>query len=218
MKVFRFLMSLIKLILCRLSNRFSVDRGNNVTIDANLAFCKIKVKGRNNKILITSQDSEVKIKKLTINIEGNDNFIKIENPRVISSLVINVKDLKNSIIIKKDTGISASRVVCCGNGKTVSIGEGVMIADYCEIWNCDTHSILDKNTKERLNPSGNIEIGDKVWLGRSVSVYKNAIISKGSVIGAGSHVFKGIYDEHCIYAGTPAVKIKDNIEWVIERI
>ncbi|MEZ8474716.1 hypothetical protein AB6C60_12550 [Vibrio cyclitrophicus] len=218
MKFFKFLMSVTKYSLLRLSNKFSIENGNEVKVKANLAFCKIKVKGKNNKVFIISKDDEIKIKKLNINIEGNGNIVIIENPRVISSVVIVVKDFNNKVVIKNEAGISTSRIVCCGHRKTVSIGEASMIADYCEIWNCDTHSIVDKNTKERINPSGNIEIGDRVWLGRSVSIHKNAIICQGSVIGAGSHVFKGTYDEQCIYAGIPAVKIKNNIEWIIERI
>lgn len=197
-----------------LLNRVSCDKKNSVTISGDIRFSKVRIEGSGNSLDITGG----KVRNLSVDISGDNNRVKIAMPRDIRNLRIIVKDYDNLVDIGKHSGIANSRIVCCGSGKRIRILPEVMIADNCEIWNCDTHSILSKDTGRRLNPAGNIDIGSHVWLGRGVSVFKDVTIGDGCIAGACSMLFKGNYDSNAVYVGSPALLVRDNIEWCIERL
>ncbi len=88
-----------------------------------------------------------------------------------------------------------------------------MFSARIEIRTSDGHSILDKSTNKRINRPGNVHIDDHVWLGKEVIVSKGVYIVKNCVVGAKSFVGKSLNDSNCIYAGCPARKVKDNIDW-----
>ncbi|MBQ8668401.1 acyltransferase, partial [bacterium] len=51
------------------------------------------------------------------------------------------------------------------------------------------------------------------WVGMRVMILKGAVIPKGSVVGAMSMVNKKFEEENILIAGTPAEKIRSDIEW-----
>lgn len=56
-----------------------------------------------------------------------------------------------------------------------------------DIWmrTSDPHLIYDVNTKERINYSKSIFVGDHVWLGQRCMILKGSQIGSGSVVGGG---------------------------------
>ena len=54
----------------------------------------------------------------------------------------------------------------------------------------------------------NVEIGKNCWIGMNCIILKNVIIGDNTVIGAGSVVISNC-DPNSVYAGNPAIKIKD---------
>lgn len=55
--------------------------------------------------------------------------------------------------------------------------------------------------------TGNIEVGDGVWIGANSTILPGIVIGEGSVIGAGSVVTKDV-DPDVVVAGNPARVIK----------
>lgn len=117
-----------------------------------------------------------------------------------------------------------------GTNGTVSIGKGgyitanttfiimhkLTIGDNCAIsWDCqfldeDFHEILYDGKK---NGEKSIVIGDNVWIGCGVKIYKGTIIPNNCVIASNS-IVKGVFkDEKTLIGGNPAKIIKDNVEW-----
>ncbi|MBX2932022.1 MAG: acyltransferase [Chitinophagaceae bacterium] len=117
-----------------------------------------------------------------------------------------------------------------GKNATVSIGDGgyincnssviimhkLSIGDNCAIsWNCqfldeDFH-VIDYEGKK--NTPNSIEIGNHVWIGCGVKVYKGTKIPDGCVIASDS-VVKGIFDkQNCLIGGNPAKILQENIQW-----
>lgn len=93
--------------------------------------------------------------------------------------------------------------------ESISIGNDVMIGEYCSIRDNDHcfHS-RKKAFRDQGFSTAKVIIGDNVWLGRSVTISKGVTISKNVVVGANSVVTKSIIDPG-VYAGVPARKIKD---------
>lgn len=118
--------------------------------------------------------------------------------------------------------ISRDANVTIGNGgyincnSTVIITNKLTIGDNCAIsWNCqfldeDFHTIDYEGKK--VTPKS-IEIGNHVWIGCGVKVYKGTKIPDGCVIASDS-VIKGVFEkENCLIGGNPAKILKENIQW-----
>jgi len=81
----------------------------------------------------------------------------------------------------------------------------------------DSHSIIDNETKKRINMAQNIEVGNHVWIGARSIILKGVSIGNNSIIGTNSIVTKNI-PSHSVAAGIPAKVVKNNIDWVRTRI
>jgi acetyltransferase-like isoleucine patch superfamily enzyme len=117
-----------------------------------------------------------------------------------------------------------------GENAVVSIGKGgytncntnfiimhnLTIGDYCVIsWDCqfldeDFHEI---NYAGKREVASSITIGDNVWVGCGVKIYKGTVIPNNCVIASNS-IVKGIFDtENSLIGGYPAKIIKENVDW-----
>ena len=81
------------------------------------------------------------------------------------------------------------------------------------IYNTDAHAILDYSTNNLVNYVNDIKISDHCWIGKEVNILKNTYIPKDCIIGANSVVCGKLKKEHAIYAGNPAVLVKENRTW-----
>lgn len=92
-----------------------------------------------------------------------------------------------------------------------------MFSYEVEVRTGDSHSIIDKHTKKRLNYAKNIEIGNHVWVGAHTKILKGVIIGDNSIVGLGSIVTKSV-GSSVIVAGMPAKTVREDISWLRERI
>ena len=94
----------------------------------------------------------------------------------------------------------------------------LVIGDRCAIsWNCqfldDDFHQLNYEGKSEKGGRNDIIIGDHVWIGSNVCVYKGSIIPGGCVVAANSVVRDSFDEENVLLAGNPARIIKRNISW-----
>ena len=81
----------------------------------------------------------------------------------------------------------------------------------------DMHSVLDAATGDRLNPPGDIEIGDHVWLGYGVYVMKGTHIGAHCVVGTGSIVTHDLPPQS-LAVGVPARVVRSGVTWDRRRL
>ena len=113
-----------------------------------------------------------------------------------------------SITIGKDGYVSPNTTFIIMH--QLVIGEKCYIAWDCQFLDEDFHEIKYQGKKETDN---SITIGDNVWIGCGVKIYKGTIIPDNCVIAADS-VVKGIFTErNSLIAGNPAKVIKKDVEW-----
>lgn len=109
--------------------------------------------------------------------------------------------------------------------KSVKIGNDVLLASNVFIsdhthgnYSGDMQSNPFQPPNEREIVCGNVEIGDRVWIGENVAVLLGVSIGESSIIGANSVVTKNI-PAFSIAAGSPAKVIKtwDKLteQWVL---
>ena len=95
--------------------------------------------------------------------------------------------------------------------RSISIGDGCAISHNVTIMDSDFHVMITDGEEQPRYGTG-VEIGNNVWIGTGVTILKNVHIGDGAVIAAGSLVAKDV-PPHTLVAGTPAVVIKENIDW-----
>ena len=97
----------------------------------------------------------------------------------------------------------------------VHIGDDCLFSHDIVLMTSDSHKIYnnDDNSKTAINPDENIIIGNHVWISYGVTVLKGTHIADNSVVGAKALVNKKFEQQNIVIAGTPAKKIKENINW-----
>lgn len=99
---------------------------------------------------------------------------------------------KNSILVIEDgVNIRDSEIIFDGNNAVVYLNS------------CDT--------KERINESKSVLMGDHVWIGQGALILKGSSIGSGSVIGGGAVVSGKAIPSNTVAAGNPAKVVKRKI-------
>lgn len=110
-------------------------------------------------------------------------------------------DIAEKTYIGRGSSIQAAR-----NCK-VSIGSYCAISHYVKIYT-SSYSV-DQNfcTSDRKVKTGDVTIGDGVWIGANVLINPGVTIGPNSVIGANSVVTKNV-EANSVVAGIPAVFVR----------
>ena len=192
-----------------------VDAGN-VVETPKWGDIKIRIKGKNNKVIICPQAQG----KIKINIHGDDNTVLIKSAGYLDmSIWIGVADTtcrKALFEVGERTEMNGVNFVLLENESLVTVGEDCLFSDDIEVWCSDTHSICDLEGNI-LNIGKSIEIGNHVWVGRNCSITKNTKIADNSIIGWCSNVTKKFEESNVVIAGNPAEVVKRNIDWRKDR-
>jgi acetyltransferase-like isoleucine patch superfamily enzyme len=94
----------------------------------------------------------------------------------------------------------------------IVIGDGCLFADQVEISISDMHSIIDAETKARINPAKDIVMGNRVWVGNRSMIMKGVTLADGAIVGAMSVVTRNV-PSNCVVAGNPAKVVRENATW-----
>jgi len=179
------------------------------------------------------------LKKVKILIVGNNNLIHIEDNSRLSNVYIHINGSNHVLKIGKNVAYGKGMLwfednnckISIGNGTTIEdahiavtdqdgsicIGEDCMFSNKVDIRNGDSHSIIDLETRQRINFARDIIISNHVWIGAYSQVLKGVKIGENSIIGIRSVVTEDVLP-NSIYAGVPAKLIKKNITWLRERL
>lgn len=108
--------------------------------------------------------------------------------------------------------MESAYMVSMGSNNSIEVGENCMFSGDVEVWNTDSHLIVDSISNKPLNPSRPVIIGNHVWVGKHVKILKGCKIGDGSVIGMSSVVTKDV-PVNSVATGNPAKVVKNNIKW-----
>jgi acetyltransferase-like isoleucine patch superfamily enzyme len=195
--------------------RKPISGKNNVVINKGVLLkVRYDVVGNNN--LIEIGRSSV-LSNMTIFIRGNNHILKIAENCHYRGGSVWFEDNNCQIVIGQKTTIESAHLAVTEPNSKIVIGEDCMFSNEIEFRTGDSHSIIDNETKKRINFAQNIEVSNHVWIGARSTILKGVNIGHNSIIGTNSIVTKNI-PSHSVAAGIPARVIKNNIDWVRERI
>ncbi len=178
--------------------------------------CIILIVGTGNRIEIDGAEI-TRLESCHIIIHGNNNRIKI-GKSVKTSVNITIEDDNNRVLLGDRFRGGANSELAAIEGTTISFGSDCMLSGNICLRTGDSHSILDSTTLKRTNRSRSIVIGEHVWIGNTVLIFKGVQIGAHSIVGGGSVVSGKTYPEHSLIAGNPAVVVRENVDWMDERI
>lgn len=82
----------------------------------------------------------------------------------------------------------------------------------------DSHSILNSETGERINPSEDIKIGNHVWIGQDVKILKGVTVGNDSIVSTGAVLTKNNYPSNCVCGGVGGKVLKTKVNWTYQRL
>lgn len=202
-----------------------------------------RIEGDGNRVVIMENGIErtlsatEKLPGLDIDIIGNGNTVRIEQPINFQISRIHIRSNHNSVHIEPSPqlhlvldcwsgdhqkfrwgrGSDTSwelKVYMCGEESSVTIGEDCMFAGEIYIWSSEPHAILDLNSGEVLNLSNpGVAIGNHCWVGQGVRITKRGAIPDNTIVGLDSIVTRRFTQEHTAIGGNPAVVLKHDVSW-----
>lgn len=124
-------------------------------------------------------------------------------------------DVKGSgqTIVFGDNSVAKAVYVMANENCDVRIGKWCLLSREIEIRTSDAHAVIDRKTRERLNPPAPVSIGDHVWIGVGAIINKGAVVPSDSIVGAMSFVNGRFDEEGVVLAGTPAAIVRRGITW-----
>ncbi|MEI8388566.1 MAG: acyltransferase [bacterium] len=216
-----------------MENRFNIDGINNTifSIDENGNKQQINNKLLNISIDITGDNNNIIFGKnflvlgfLNIKIVGNNNNIHIgDNVKINRNVYFLIYPQPKSVADNSNILIGD---YCNFNGKdilfvlgeentSINIGNDCLFAYSIKLSTTDNHTIYDINTNKRLNPPGDINIGDHCWICGGVTILNNTKISDNSIVATNSTVTKKFLEPNLLIAGVPAKICRINVNWDI---
>ena len=80
----------------------------------------------------------------------------------------------------------------------------------------DSHSIINVDNNEKINPEQYVVIDNHVWIAQNVTVLKGSHIAHDSVVGCGA-IVSNCFEPNSLIGGIPAKTVKTNITWNSDR-
>lgn len=197
-------------------NKIRIKGKNNKIIKSKsfIKKCNIEIRGNNNILNLGDMSYLIKTK---ITIIGNNNVIKLGMKDYITNGDFYIEDNDNFLKIKNRTTFAGNVHLALTEGKRITIGNECLFSSNVVIRTGDSHSILNSKG-ERTNFAEDVEIGNHVWITQNVTVLKGTKIPNNSIVGTGSVVTKKFEEENVLITGNPAKIIKRDLNWDKQRI
>lgn len=193
-----------------------VGENNTIRIDGSVQSSGF-VLGSNNVVIV---DPCEKPSRVTIHINGNDNFVHVVAPAFLDDPIIKIGNRShpptNNCVVRIGRHAQfepSCRFLLDGHGDKLEIGEDALFANSVTIRCSDLpHLIFDDATGEYLSAPG-VVIGDHVWIGERATLLKRTRIASGSIVGTFAVVAKPFDTPNVAIAGNPARVIREGVRW-----
>jgi acetyltransferase-like isoleucine patch superfamily enzyme len=188
--------------------------GNRVAADgAALSHVSIRIEGDDNTIAIADGAMLVRCR---IRMKGSGHRLAIGARCHLVDAELAFEDAGCTITIGDGTTMEGGHLAAVEPGSAVTLGQDCMLSDGIDIRTSDSHALIDAASGQRINPPGEVRVGDHVWLGTQVTVLKGVSIGEHAVIGARSVVTADV-PPGCVAAGVPARVLREGVTWRRER-
>lgn len=173
---------------------------------------QITFKGSNN---ILYCEGNVKLVNAKFSFEGNNSIVYLSstlNSQYSFNLVIYNE---STFFIGREANMSSPININIQENQNVIIGTEVTISSGVNIRTADIYPIYDIESKQRINFSKSVLIGDHVWLGHLAYISRGAKIGSGAIVGNDCFVpHNAVVYSNTYVLGNPAKSFNNNVFYV----
>lgn len=186
-------------------------KSNKVLVNSDKSCCDsnttITFQGENNILVV---EDGVRLHSSKINFNANNSIIYLSSNKHIYYLNVSVFN-DSAVYFGKDSYFNGALNISVSEYQNVIIGADCLFSFGIWIRTADPHVLYDAQTKERINKSKGVFLGDHVWIGQNVYLLKGTCVGSGAVVGAASVVSGKKLASNCCYGGNPAKLLKENV-------
>lgn len=190
------------------------DGNNSVNVSDKTKFLRssITVVGEGNSISIEQCRY---IDGLNVVLKGNNKrfVLKSSSKKIRNLKVVSHRGDNQLVYIESQFGCGGCEIQMNDGGESLRIGSDCLFSWGIKIRTSDGHTIYDLSTGEVINKPSDVVIGDHVWISEDVKVLKGSLIPNNSVVGSSSIFTRKFSKENCIFAGSPARIVRENVNW-----
>lgn len=184
--------------------------------DNNMFFGQYPVFKENTKIIFKGEnniffcENNVVLENSSIVFSGNNSVVYLSKSKRVYK--INLALRNNSVFYSgSDNYFNKAMEIIISEQKNVFLGsDGLFSYNIC-LRVADPHIVYSCKTKQRLNMSKSIYIGDHVWIGQDALILKGTQIGSGSIIGARAVVTGKKIQSNTSWGGVPAKQIANDV-------
>lgn len=191
-------------------NKIIVDNTKS-TLDSN-SF--IKFNGKNNILVV---EDGVNLVNSRITFGGDNAVVYLSKNKYTYYLDINAYS-NTCVFIGKDNFFNGRLALIASERKNIIIGDNGLISFGIFVRTADPHLIYSCETKQRINKSKSVLIGDHVWLGQGALILKGTTIGSGSILGGGAVASNKLIFSNASAVGNPARIVAKNIFFSKESV
>lgn len=167
----------------------------------------IRFTGKNSILVI---EDGVNIRDSEIIFDGNNAVVYLSRNKHTYRLAIHAHS-NTCIYIGRDNYFNGRATLITSERQNIIIGDDGLFSFGIYVRTADPHLLYSCDTKERINESKSVLMGDHVWIGQGALILKGSSIGSGSVIGGGAVVSGKAIPSNTVAAGNPAKVIKKGI-------
>lgn len=181
---------------------------NEIIGNIKLINSKITFKGKGNILYCDKQCVRLANSHLLFNGDNSIIFLCKSKYNYLLSVFINNDSV---LYFGRDNYINRKLEIVVSEQKNVIIGNDCLFSFDCWFRTADPHIVYDVNTKNRINHSKSIYLGDHVWIGQHTLILKGTKIGSGSIAGGMSVITGKTIESNSSYAGNPVKKIRESV-------
>lgn len=164
--------------------------------------------GGTNNILVCEGD--IKLTNANISFNGSNSIIYLSYSQVVYRFNLIIRN-NSALFVGKNNKIGSAEIHV-EEHQNVVIGDDSIIGSGVSIRTCDSYPIYDYETKQRVNFSDSILIGDHVWIDNRSYISKGSQVGSGSIIGVNSYLPpNSVVHSNCLVQGNPIQIVRDNV-------
>ena len=207
-------------IITQFDSQTALENDNRIIAgtDFSMQESTIRFTGSNN--LLFAEDG-VRLDHMKIHFAGSGSIVYLSESRHPYPLHIDIYN-DSVLFIGKNNYFNnnplAPDTIILSEQKHVFIGDDGLFSFGIWMRTADPHLIYSRQSRQRLNPSRSIYIGDHVWVGQNALILKGTRIESDCIIGAMSVVSGKQIPANTAWAGNPSRQISSDIYWSRECV
>lgn len=195
---------------CLTDNKVIVNEGRSVLNEGS----KIVFHGKYNILYV---EDGVNLSRSRIQFKGSNSVIYLRRSQYKYTINIDIYN-DSAVYIGENCFYNGLFRMTASEHQNIVIGRDGLFSFGIYLRTSDPHWIYDNVSRQRINPSASVFIGDHVWIGQDVLILKGTKIGSGAIIGGGACVAGKEIASNAVAVGNPQRIVRENVFFLRDSV